>query len=1055
MAKLSKEAWIQAFFEVMKEKPPRSEKAVEGAGETLRKHQADADKALKAARQALKDAEVRAEDAERKRYGAGVELDEVRRKSLTKEGRDSAQKDYDEAAERARQAQAVVAEAKLALKQAGFRAKEVSAQVEELGRRSKKGDFDGLKGELAEIMMHAELAERLQVEQMMVDEVAGRVKELESQLQEAVARHDVRAANQLEGDLASRREVMEGRQARRDAVAALMPGYQIAPVAKSATAELEEQVKVLGGAVAAAKRADDEAARVREDSRNQREAASDQLELAAQGDAKLKPLHEALTALRGQVLEAEKDIAGMREQLGDLQERLQKHQALIEKYSAGDPGAPGGQDIGASMQIVNGTVPYIAQYKGSLRARQDELRALQRQAVQARRELADAVSQRLEEGDASPALKEAQRVLDAAEATLRRAEESQRRAEQEMQLLSQRGQEATRRLAVAKTLPQATITGQEFNKALKGVEDFPIWEGSSELQKKLGPKRYEELLKLGVKLTGEFQSLVDNGATFEELREVYKDTPELWLPPRFREEEKNWISMHSLIDEETEDKFKKETSARLEKVNEKIEGFKSKLETGETLFGKAKEGIEYGEKGPEILSKVAESLASTKELSEKFESVLGLAAKLTTVIAAPLKMVESGGKSMETEDPVEALMLQEEFLESLGSLVEGLTGSIKGMKEVNKTFDIGSVVVKQVAALLPGIGVATNFAEVMSSLVASAARIDEAIRDAESHDLAMQEGHRAETAIDQFARRDKHLAARAATKTGIAMIKTAGSVVELSGVGAAVGKGLQGVATGIGVAKTVGEQIVDRQEGEKARELLDRAQAGDGHARSELFRFHPRYAKGILAIMADEGDALALQVLSTHGLSEDMIRRSSPKIVKRYLLKKFGESDDPPSWTSAREAVKGKIEAVGDLIESIDGAIGQLADKYLARFDSNDMVRAQAALSALQYDLQSQADISGAMSALAEVRVRRDALAEEATDEQAKDLQAIDLLLADELKKVAKLRESVLASFGQVGDVLKTLLSRPKNPLRDKAEAAARAVMLEHLQRIDTLAAAG
>jgi hypothetical protein len=255
--------------------------------------------------------------------------------------------------------------------------------------------------------------------------------------------------------------------------------------------------------------------------------------------------------------------------------------------------------------------------------------------------------------------------------------------------------------------------------------------------------------------------------------------------------------------------------------------------------------------------------------------------------------------------------------------------------------------------------------------------------------------------------------------------------------------------------QTVAEQVVDRQEGEKARALLDRAQAGDGHARSELFRFHPRYAKGILAIMADEGDALALRVLSTHGLSEDMIRRSSPKIVKRYLLKKFGESDDPPSWTSAREAVTSKIEAVGALIDRIDGAVGQLADKYLARFDSNDLVRAQAALSALLYDLQSQADISGAMSALAEVRVRRDALAEEATDEQARELQAIDLLLAEELEKVGKLRGSVLSSFEQVGDVLKRLLSRPEGPLRDKAEAAARGVMREHLQRIDRLAAAG
>jgi hypothetical protein len=251
------------------------------------------------------------------------------------------------------------------------------------------------------------------------------------------------------------------------------------------------------------------------------------------------------------------------------------------------------------------------------------------------------------------------------------------------------------------------------------------------------------------------------------------------------------------------------------------------------------------------------------------------------------------------------------------------------------------------------------------------------------------------------------------------------------------------------------EQVIDRNEGEKAQALLKKAQAGDGQARAELFRYHPRYAKGILAIMASEGDAMALQVLNTHGLSEDMIRRSSPKIIKRYLLKKFGESDTPPSWTSARESIGSALESVGAKFQALDDFFGNVADKLLAKFDSNNLVAAQAALSDLAYQLSDQTSVSTAVSSLVEVRMRRESLAASATPEQAKDLQALDLALADELKKVEKVRTHVLASMEQVRLVIKKISEQPKSPLRDKAEAAAKAVLREHLTRVNALASAG
>jgi hypothetical protein len=253
----------------------------------------------------------------------------------------------------------------------------------------------------------------------------------------------------------------------------------------------------------------------------------------------------------------------------------------------------------------------------------------------------------------------------------------------------------------------------------------------------------------------------------------------------------------------------------------------------------------------------------------------------------------------------------------------------------------------------------------------------------------------------------------------------------------------------------VAEQVVDRQEGEKARELLQRAQAGDGKARAELFRFHPRYAKGILAIMAAEGGALALKVLSTHGLSEAMIQKSSPKIVKRYLMKKFGEDDTPPSWTGALETAQSALQAVSDKVQALDRLFDRLADHVLARLDPNQMVQVQASLSLMAGDLVSQADVGAATAAFRDVRVQRDLLARR-DDAQQDDLTALDAALDAEAKKVGELREAVSTSMDRLRTVMRSIDARPAtDPLREKARAAAGRVLVLHASRLEALAQVG
>lgn len=1052
MAKLSLEAWTAAFYEVMKETPPVSPKTVKHAGVSLGKQKAETGKAVKGAEDQASMARNLWEDAENKREQAAEKFHEARLASWSKEKHAEAQRAYDEVAERAEAARLSLNEAKGAVKVLKFRSAEIDRQMQELQQRTASGNFDGLQGELEQVLMQARLQTRLELEQQMVDEAQQKVDNLSGLLQEANARRDVREAQSLKGDLAFRLEVLEQRRNQREAVLALMPGYEIAEVRPDQQAKLKEQTESLQRASQVAK--DTAAAQRRKVDESQAgvDGAAGRLEQAAGQDPALKAAHDALLLARTGLGECQSGLGDVDDELETLGQTYARHKALIDSYAAGSAQAPTAKEVDGSLMLLEQLAGRLADGKGRLRERQDALRKAGAEVEKQRDALSAAIDERLGKPGADPSLPQAKQALALAEAELRRAAEAQREAEAQALALSVQANEAKRRLQVVLTLPSTTSVAQELTATLKGAEEVPIWESSVALQKKLGKATYERLLQLGHKLINDFQKLVENGATMEELQAVYKGVPELWLPPRFREEEKNWSAMRGLLDEEAEDGFRKETSTRLAEVDKKIKAAKGVLEPGESMFGAIKSGIEFGEKAPEVIKAVAEKLKSTKHMAEKFEEVLGLAGKVATLLSAPMTAIESGSQSMQTEDPVEMLMLQDEFMASLGEMISGLTGSLGGMNKL----DIGGVVVKQIATLLPGLGVAVSFADVMKGLVEAAARIEETLSDAEAHEQAVAGKHRGETAVDQFARRDQALAKRASAKTGVAMIKAAAGVIDLTGVGIAVSSAMKGAATGIGLAQKVGEQIVDRNEGDVARALLQRAQAGDGHARSELFRFHPRYAKGILAIMASEGDALALKVLSTHGLSEDMIRRSSPKIVKRYLMKKFGETDTPPSWIGLREAVSEKVATVARLIDGIDGFFGNLADTWIERFDSDTLIVVQASLTKLLYQLGTQADIGGAVSAFVDVRVRRDALAAKATDEQAKDLEALDLALAEKLKKVAKLRSAVLASLGRVRAVLAAIQKHPASAeLRPQAEQLARSVLREHLARVDRLASVG
>lgn len=1041
MPKLSREEWGIAFYEVMKIPPPPTEKNLKSVQAKLGGRKEAVEKRLKETtteEEIAKQILAQKFDKRANAYADYLQRKTEHNRSLWQE----AEQEYSEAQERERTAHTT-------RKQVDQHLATVNGRIEDVQTRIAQKDFDGMDEELAQAVRQEQLADSLKVVQNSIEQYEKAIQEKRSAFEYRPLIPQKEQDKEFEESVASLRTLLADAQKRQEQIALLLEGFDDKPVAVERTGALQEKLDTAKRALGDANEKTKEKRQDVADRTKDLGEKQDALLKAAAGDDALKDKLDALEQARIAQQDATEAVAKTKDALNVAAEQHELYtKRSNEQLSQDGPLETGSLNV--LLELLAASANQVSEAKSKLRGEEKALRSAMQRAEATQTELRRAVEQRADQAPVNPALNQALKALQQSEDALRRAQSALDQATQEGDQLKTIVTEAERGLTVAKMLPEAHTAAEDFAKALTGFEDFPIWDKAPELRNKMGDSKFEQLNLAARKLVFQYESLVNNGAGIDELRALYDKIPELWRPPAFREQEQNWVAVGGLMRQEAEDKYSKEAETRLAQVDKKIEAFKSKLETGESIaskLGSVLGGVEKGGKFISGLSAVSEKLSGVKEFSEQAEKVLGLAAKLATVLQAPIKLVESGSQSIATEDPVEAMMLQEEFIESLGTLVEGLVGSVEGADKLK----IGGALVEGIAGLLPGIGMAISAKEAMKLMVESASRIQEAIEDANSHDEALQTGHRAEPAIDQFARRDKHLAARAVSGTGVAIIKTAAAGVDLTGVGTVASTAMKGVATGVQGVQAVAEQVIDRTEGQKAEELLRRAQAGDGNARAELFRFHPRYAKGLLAVMASDGDSMALRVLSTHGLTDDMIKRSSPKIIKRYLMKKFGEQDEPPSWDSLKRSFEQGVEWLSSKVQAIDRFFDNLAVRIIAVTDRDPLVNAQANLDKAMLDLTEQ-EVSTATASLLQLRARRDILAREAKGDQSKDAEAAERAVAEEEKQFATLRGKVSNSLTVVRGIVTSVGQQPQSPLRTKAEQAAKAVIQKHMEMLDQLA---
>ncbi len=111
-----------------------------------------------------------------------------------------------------------------------------------------------------------------------------------------------------------------------------------------------------------------------------------------------------------------------------------------------------------------------------------------------------------------------------------------------------------------------------------------------------------------------------------------------------------------------------------------------------------------------------------------------------------------------------------------------------------------------------------------------------------------------------------------------------------------------GISGAVGVALQLGAKAIkgqtpfifsmrDWSTAKKAKALLTAAKKGDAEAKATLMKFHPLYAKGLIAYMAQQDDPYARLYITGRGLDEGQIKKHSARILTYYLLDDAGQLD--------------------------------------------------------------------------------------------------------------------------------------------------------------------
>lgn len=493
----------------------------------------------------------------------------------------------------------------------------------------------------------------------------------------------------------------------------------------------------------------------------------------------------------------------------------------------------------------------------------------------------------------------------------RNKERLQSSAAKRQDLMSRRivAQEMRTLLAAGAALTQAF-------KAKRWLGEVKIWAvGAAGVQErfaadKSGGVTYAKFAQLATAFSLAHEQMRRNGFTPDQSKELFahqlKGWPEAWLPPEMRAQEQNWVQVQELFEDEKS--LAKRTN--LERFGD------SALESAETYQ-------------QTVLTSIGMAIDDDSVGADITRGALTFIALCVDIANAGRALVNREKKKQETVgDPVAALMVVED---RVSLAVKCLEGSSK-----NATAVLRAMPWDKIAAAAPGVGSVQKLTEALHQSHQAVQRWQQAAADAEVHAKALRTTHRAESALDHVASRASELAKRDTAYAATTFLALAGYVCECAGLAAPVGiviRASAGLSSGL---LATGFALEDMAHAETAKKLLRAARAGDADARAEIFRHHARYAAALLALLAQEGDPIAISVYSNHKVTKDMIEKSSAIVLKRYLLREMQEVDNPTSFTDVLNSI---LATAQGLKQALGLAKRYIEDKInpLTRIDPGDL----------------------------------------------------------------------------------------------------------------------
>ncbi len=468
-------------------------------------------------------------------------------------------------------------------------------------------------------------------------------------------------------------------------------------------------------------------------------------------------------------------------------------------------------------------------------------------------------------------------------------------------------QAAANRQRVIQERPMAIQVAAKFKGdylAVGTMSSLKIWSKAdrSRMEEQLGGK-LSDFRSDSNSLMMRLETFSNIGATVDDFKLVYAGWPDVWNPPFLRKQEENWISVQEFLKMDDEAiRLAAATSSTVETVADYGSQYWSTASTGFMKFMKFVKGD-----GPFSDLEIEEFSKATKPWQKFTASAVALYKGVKKLKGA----VDEDAPDL---DPIQEMMVIDDLVDSI-TAIESST--------VKFTFAIAEIA----GQAFPGVTAGLEAKALMQAIVDVTARWLSAVQDAEVHDKAKEEGHRIEASADRIAKKGKTIATRGSIDAALKLIKLGGQLGIVAGPhGLAVGTAVRTGASVVSGIKSLVEFGIDRTDGERAKKMLDRARIGDADARAEIFRVNGRFAIALLAVLAEDGDAMALAILNNHRVTPEMAAKSSAAVIKKYMMKEMKESDKPKSWSALGDSITGGLSKVGSFFGAIGTKLQPLAD---------------------------------------------------------------------------------------------------------------------------------